>query len=61
MDPNSKYSMTVTDAVRELQVTTTYIYTLLKEGKLDGIKKDRVYMISRASVMEKKRKMMGGR
>lgn len=62
MDPaNNRYSLSVTDAVRELGVTTTYIYTLLREGRLDAQKVDKVWRISRASVMEMKRRMMGGR
>ena len=59
-DPN-KYTLTVTDAVRELGVTTTYIYTLLREQRLDAVKTDKTWLISRASVMEMKRKMLGGR
>ena len=58
---DDKYSLSVTDAVRELGVTTTYIYTLLREGRLDARKVDKVWQISRPSVMEMKRKMMGGR
>jgi excisionase family DNA binding protein len=62
MDPKlDKYSFTVTDAVRELGVTTTYIYRLLSEGRFDALKRDKKWAISRASVMEFKRKMLGGR
>ena len=59
-DP-SKYTMSVTDAVRELGVTTTYIYTLLRERRLDAVKANKTWLISRSSVMEFKRKMMGGK
>jgi len=63
MADNDRYTLSVTDAVRELGVTTTYIYTLLREGRLDAIKAGdgKQWLISRPSVMEMKRKMMGGR